>query len=68
MTIFEEFMAVAEGSANLARKYRMAIIDGTTINFLGYPQNRETMERIVKINDSNSYAYYAAARAIREGL
>lgn len=65
---FSEFMEKAVGAANLARKYRLAIIDGTEIKFMGYPQSRESMELIVSINSKDSHAYYAAARAIREGI
>ena len=67
-TTYECFMERAEGSANLARKYRLAIIDGTQVKWMGFNQTPDEMASIVKINDEMAYAYYAAARAIREGV
>lgn len=52
----------AAGSAKLATKHRLALIEGKPTTFMGRERSEESMALIVMINDEFSAAYYAAAR------
>ena len=57
-----EYQEQARASAALAMKFRLAIINGTLPTYRDRPHSLETCFYVVRINERDSRAFYAAAR------
>lgn len=56
----------ARVSADLAMKYRFAILDKTSMYFMGMKETDKGMFSIALINERYSAMHYAASRAFRD--